>query len=121
MNNRLELLRQFAEQIRKVYGAISSNILEVVEVLNSSDKTDEGLKKHIENIIASLELVEKKMMVERELAEDKGTLHLLKEEIERIRDLESYLKLAKKNANHSVITAIDRLNKSLMGLFARSS
>jgi len=119
--NRLELLRQFAEQIRRSYEAISSNILSVVEAMNSSEDIDEGLKKHIEQIIASLELVEKKILVERKLADNTETLRLLKEEIKRIKDLRSYLKLAEKDSSHSVIVAINSLNKSLLALFARSS
>ena len=89
--------------------------------MNSSEDIDEGLKKHIEQIIASLELVEEKILVERKLADNTETLRLLKEEIKRIKDLRSYLKLAEKDSSHSVIVAINSLNKSLLALFARSS
>ena len=113
------LLQKFAEQIRKSYGAISSNISGVVEALNSGEEVDEKLQKHIEQIIAYLKLVEKKILVEKKLADNSEKLRLLKEEINEIKKLESYLKLAKTNSSHSVIVAINSLNNSLMALFAK--
>ena len=117
--SKLELLQQFAEQIRKSYGAISSNISGVVEALNSGEEVDEKFQKHIEKIIAYLKLVEQKILVEKKLADNSEKLRLLKEEINNIKKLESYLKLAKTNSSHSVIVAINSLNNSLMALFAR--
>ncbi len=117
--NKLELLQQFAEQIRKSYGAISSNISGVVEALNSGEEVDEKLKKHIEQIIAYLKLVEQKIIVEKKLADNSEKLRLLKEEVTKIKKLKSYLKIAETNPSHSVIVAINSLNNSLMALFAR--
>ena len=117
--NRFLLLKQFAEQIKKSYGAISSNIQKVVEVLNSSEDIDESLRGHIEKIIASLEAVEKKILVEKGLANETENLRVLNEEINKIKELESYLKLARRSSSHSVIVAINNLNKSLLALFAK--
>lgn len=117
--NRLKLFQQFAKQIKRSYGAISSNIQEVVEVLNLSEGVDDDLKKHIRQIIASLGSVEQKVFVARKLADDTETLSLLEKEIKKIRNLGSYLKLAEKDPSHSVIVAINSLNNSLMALFDR--
>ena len=117
--NRGNLLREFAERIKKTYGGISLNISDVVEALNSNEKVDEGLKKHIEKIIASLVLLEQKILVEKKLT-DKQTLHLLNRKINNIKSLRSYLVLAERKPDHSIIVAIDRLNNSLLALFAEA-
>lgn len=117
---KLVFLKEFAAGVSGVYSAIAKNINNVVAVLNvmESDSTISG---HIKQIIASLELLKPKIVLEEGIATKeklKPLLRILNRQLAEIKKLEAYLRISIKNPKHDVIKAINDLNKKLTELFA---
>ncbi len=111
------LLKQFTERLSGVYSAISSRIIGIIEVLNTTHETDEETRQLIEETVASLILVEEKIRVEKGLAERK-VLRILKRQITKIRSLETYLRISERKATPRIIRKINQLDEELKKLFA---
>ena len=117
---RLLFLEKFATGIAGVYSGISGNINRVVAVLNVVEQY-ETMKPHINQIIASLEALKPKIVLEEGIAAHENlnqVLRIMKKEVAEITHLEAYLRLAIRSPKHNIITAINNLNKKLTALFA---
>ncbi len=118
MAAKLALLQRFAAAIRDAYAPIARGIDAVVEALNVTGP-DAQLKRYIERVVASLNVVEKKIKFEERLADrQKEILPVLAQQITKILKLEHGLRAAEGSPSRDLIFAINRLNSELERLFA---
>lgn len=112
-------LKIFIGEISGVYAAIAKRIEELLEALNSKNEADPHTQALAQRITNFLKGLEKSVNAVKRSAKTlppqtkARLLALLQKEIKEIRQLESYVALAKKHPKPAIITSIHSLYREL--------
>src|SRR3989338_4494931 len=120
-------VKQYTEEVHRVYAGIARRIEELIELLNRSDATqDKVIEQLADRILRFLQEIKSFVKREKRLARSKqwsdtkksSFIALIQKELQDINLLIKELKIERKHPNHQLVKSMYALNKEIRTIMA---